>query len=187
MSERIPKQILSMTTYQLITLDPLARVTDAIGGYPPKRSVGDPAAWGTPSANHRYVPIITARPAHDPDTQIVVRALTATEDGWAVQAKPEPLPPDADAIFRSTIAAGYAVEPEGYSLAMDDTDRANWSQLLVLLREAEDMGGMTGDSPVSFLDLTGAPRQATLTRFRQIMVGLGGAYQTAFFARHSGQ
>lgn len=90
-----------------------------------------------------------------------------------------------EATFRATIATGHCVTPEGYCLAMDDQDRANWSQLLVLLREAESLGAINGSSPVQFLDITGTLRTATLTRFRQIIVSLGEAYQNAFFTRHS--
>jgi hypothetical protein len=107
--------------------------------------------------------------------------------GWVeVDAPPEPEPDPRETIeatFRTTIAAGHCITPEGWCLAMDDIDRANWSQLLVLLREAEGLGGLTGESPVNFLDITGTPRQLTLTRFREAIVGLGQAYQTAFFTR----
>jgi hypothetical protein len=88
-----------------------------------------------------------------------------------------------EATFRTTIAVGHCITPEGWCLAMDDADRANWSQLLVLVREAEGLGGITGESPVQFLDITGTPRQLPLTRFREVIVGLGQAYQTAFFTR----
>jgi hypothetical protein len=88
-----------------------------------------------------------------------------------------------EATFRTTISAGHCITPEGWCLAMDDTDRANWSQLLVLLRESEALGAINGESPVQFLDITGTPRQLPLTRFREVIVGLGQAYQTAFFTR----
>jgi hypothetical protein len=96
-------------------------------------------------------------------------------DGRADEAK--------EAIFRATIATGHYVTPEGYCLAMDDADRANWSQLLVMLRESEALGAIIGSSPVQFLDITGTLQTATLTRFREMIVGLGQAYQTAFFTR----
>lgn len=90
-----------------------------------------------------------------------------------------------EAEYQAAISTGHCVMPEGFCLAMGDADRANWSQLLVLLREAEGLGAVDGSSLVDFLDITGTARQATLTRFRQIIVGLGQAYQTAFFTRSS--
>lgn len=109
--------------------------------------------------------------------------------GWVEVDPPEaPQPSEEEtkeATFRATIATGHCVIPEGYCLAMDDQDRANWSQLLVLLREAESLGAINGSSPVQFLDITGTLQTAPLTRFREIIVSLGQAYQNAFFARHS--
>ena len=120
-----------------------------------------------------------------------IAAWTATQNpkgaAWVLidtPTEPEPDPREAiEATYRATIQAGHCVAPEGFCLAMGDADRANWSQLLVLLREAEGLGAVDGSSLVDFLDITGTAQQATLTRFRQIIVGLGQAYQTAFFTR----
>lgn len=69
--------------HQLISLDPLERITTAIGSFPARRSTGNPAEWSAPDG-HAYVPIV-AKPEFDPETEIAERALTADSDGWIVR------------------------------------------------------------------------------------------------------
>ena len=111
-----------------------------------------------------------------------------TRKGWVESEAPAPPEPSEEqtreTVSRAAIDAGFLVEPEGYHLRWDSGDREYWSQMLTLYREAESLGAMTGESPVQFVDQTGTVQTATLTRFRQIMVTLGAAFQTVFFARY---
>jgi hypothetical protein len=134
------------------------------------------------------VPLVKIDKPTEPSGKVAEPKLVWFEDRverqWdLVDLSPAALRETIEATFRTTVAAGHCITPEGWCLAMDDIDRANWSQLLVLLREAEGLGGITGESTVQFLDITGTPRQLTLTRFREVIVGLGQAYQAAFFTR----
>jgi hypothetical protein len=85
--------------------------------------------------------------------------------------------------YQATITAGFAVDPEGFSIAMDEADVTRWSNYLVELREREVSGEINAQTEIPFLDNTGTPRQAALTRFRQIALGAGAAWKAAFFAR----
>jgi hypothetical protein len=100
---------------------------------------------------------------------------SATESATAASA----------AAFRAVIDAGYAVTPEGFTLGMDEQDRKNFAELAVMLREAEALGAITGESSVTIHDVDGVARTVTLTRYRQIIVGLGSAYKAAFDARNA--
>jgi hypothetical protein len=90
----------------------------------------------------------------------------------------------AENTYQATIAAGYCVT-DGYCLGMDTDDRANWSQMLVLFREAQTLGAMTGESEVEFWDKTGTRRTVTLTEFRSMILGLGQAVVAAETARRA--
>jgi len=89
-----------------------------------------------------------------------------------------------EATYQATITAGYCVT-DGYCLGMTPEDRANWSQMLVLFREAEALGAMTGESDVEFWDKAGIRRTATLAEFRSMILGLGQAVVAAETARRA--
>ena len=94
-------------------------------------------------------------------------------------------PFSAQSIFNATIDAGYAVEPEGFTIGMAEQDRKNFAELAVMLREAEEIGGVTAESDVTIHDATGTKRTISLSRYRQIIVGLGSAYKAAFDLLHA--
>ena len=89
--------------------------------------------------------------------------------------------PDKETVFVDMVEAGYPVEPEGFSLGITDNDRKNWSEMAVMLREAEALG--VAPETVQIVDLTGTVHTVTLSRYRQIIVGLGSYYQYLFFSR----
>jgi len=90
----------------------------------------------------------------------------------------------AENTYQATIAAGYCVT-DGYCLGMTPEDRSNWAQMLVLFREAEALGAMTGESEVEFWDKGGTRRTVTLAEFRSMILGLGQAVVTAETARRA--
>ena len=89
-----------------------------------------------------------------------------------------------ESTYQATMGAGHCVTA-GYCLGMSVEDRANWSQMLTLFREAEALGAMTGASEVQFWDKDGTARTATLTEFRMMILGLGQAVITAEAARRA--
>lgn len=79
--------------------------------------------------------------------------------------------------FESDIADGYTVTPEGFVLALGSEDRAQFAQLLALIREALDLGLITGTTSQSIKDKNGVMHEVTTDRLRQILVGYGFRYK----------
>lgn len=84
--------------------------------------------------------------------------------------------------FQTTVEAGYTVQPEGFTLALGDADRVQFTQLLTLIQEALSLGLITNETPQSIADQAGAKHTVTTLRLRQILVGYGLAYKTAWDA-----
>ena len=80
--------------------------------------------------------------------------------------------------FDAAIAAGYTVAPEGFVLALGDADRAQFAQFLALVREALDLGLITGATEQTIKDKAGVLHTMTTDRLRQVLVGYGFAYKT---------
>jgi len=74
-------------------------------------------------------------------------------------------------IFLEAVEAGYATGL-GYRLAMGDTDRNQWTALLVLYREAN----APDTTELQIADIDGYLHTVTLAQFRQLAIGLGQAY-----------
>lgn len=73
----------------------------------------------------------------------------------------------------SPLDGGYAVEPEGFSLAIGKEDHAAFDEMAGLVRESLDLGVITNETPQTFADKDGQIHSVTTLRFRQIMVGYG--------------
>ena len=132
-----------------------------------------------------------AKPADTEDNTWERGDLTDTptslgDETYLVRERPWVSAPfSAQSIFNATIDAGYAVEPEGFTIGMAEQDRKNFAELAVMLREAEEMGTVTAESDVTIHDATGTKRTISLSRYRQIIVGLGSAYKAAFDLLHA--
>jgi hypothetical protein len=103
---------------------------------------------------------------------------------WADAMEAQNLERGREAAYQAVIESGHCVTA-GYCLGMSPEDRANWSQMLTLFREAEALGAMTGASEVQFWDQDGIPRTATLSEFRLMILGLGQAVIAAETARRA--
>lgn len=79
---------------------------------------------------------------------------------------------EPDRIYHTAIEAGYDTG-DGYTLGISDSDRFNWTQLLVLLRES----GAADTTNVTIADISGSMHNITLADFRQKMVAAGIYYQ----------
>lgn len=76
------------------------------------------------------------------------------------------------------IESGLKIEPEGFILALKDEDRAAFSQMLSLVKEALDLGLITNETPQIIADKNGQKHQISTLRFRQIMVQYGLYYKS---------
>ena len=75
--------------HQLITLNPLERVTQSINGFPAIRELAENQEYNTPSENHAYVPILD-RPDEAPNEGFMwQRVLTTEAWTWEQVALPD--------------------------------------------------------------------------------------------------
>lgn len=85
--------------------------------------------------------------------------------------------------FNQGIASGFTVQPEGFTLRLEDADRAAFAQMLALVKEALELGMITSETPQLIADHTGTRHEVTTLRFRQIMVAYGLHYKSLWDAR----
>lgn len=123
---------------QLITLSPIALVTQPVGGYLPQRTIVEGQEITAPEG-HAYVPVLE-QPAYDTQTHRLERSTTLEGDGWQIVELTEEelamrqMPPDVlttlntafeeaiPAELRPAFASTYAVvrvliQAEQYDLA----------------------------------------------------------------------
>lgn len=81
-------------------------------------------------------------------------------------------------ILDGHIDNGFLVQPENFILALSDSDRAAFSQMLSLVKEALDLGLITNDTPQTIADKDGQKHEVSTLRFRQIMVQYGFYYKS---------
>lgn len=79
--------------------------------------------------------------------------------------------------FGERLAEGYPVPGTPYRLAMQDSDRAQFSSMLVLIRELMDAGYITNDTPHEIKAIDNQIFQLTTAQFRQTMIGYGIHYK----------
>jgi len=72
----------------------------------------------------------------------------------------------------------FKIDPEGFSLFMDDKSRNSFAQMLSLVKEALDLGLITNDSSQTIKDSDGNTQTVSTLRFRQIMVQYGMYYKS---------
>lgn len=75
--------------------------------------------------------------------------------------------------FQSHVSQGFLVEPENFTIGLDENDRAAFSQMLSLVKEALDLSLITNETPQTISDKSGQKHQLTTLRFRQVMVAYG--------------
>lgn len=81
-------------------------------------------------------------------------------------------------IITDQIDAGYDVQPEDFVLGLSEYDRAAFTQMLLLVREALDLGLIANHNMQTISDKTGEKHSLTTERFRQIMVSYGLFYKS---------
>jgi hypothetical protein len=80
-------------------------------------------------------------------------------------------------IITDQIDAGYDVQPEDFVLGLSEYDRTAFTQMLLLVREALDLGLISNSDSQTISDKTGEKHSMTTERFRQIMVAYGLFYK----------
>lgn len=109
----------------------------------------------------------------------------AVIDRWAAdrfQAQAQAAQAAKQAQAKAALEAGYTVQPDGFTLAMGDSDRAQFTQLLTLIQEALSMGLITNDTPQTIADKAREKHTITTLRLRQILVMYGLHYKTIWDA-----
>lgn len=83
------------------------------------------------------------------------------------------------------VDAGYTVQPEGFTLALHDRDRAQFAGMLALVREGLDLGLINAQTAQTIADQDGGVHTVTTQRFREIMVGYGLYFKTLWDAANT--
>ena len=83
----------------------------------------------------------------------------------------------AKQLITDQIDAGYDVQPEDFVLGLSEYDRTAFTQMLLLVREALDLGLISNSDSQTISDKTGEKHSLTTERFRQIMVSYGLFYK----------
>lgn len=96
-----------------------------------------------------------------------------------VEDLPAPLPdPTSYDVFDQKVEMGYPVPGTPYFLALHDSDRTQFSAMLILIRELLDAGYITDDTMQSIKDKDENIINITTAQFRNIMIGYGIYYKT---------
>lgn len=88
---------------------------------------------------------------------------------------PRPLTP-----LQEAVNAGYTVEPEGFTLGLQESDRNAFTQLLTLVRLAEEMNVATESYQIR--DKSGQNQTLTRERLKQVLLAYGAYYAGLYFS-----
>jgi len=116
-------------------------------------------------------------PSYDHDAEKIVYDEQA--NSWAIVplAENELLNRQQGIIFE-TISQGYTVQPENFTLGLQESDRNAFAQMLVLVKEALDLNMINNDTPQTIADANSNKHTISTLRFRQLMVEYGFYYQS---------
>ena len=129
------------------------------------------------------VPLIKLPPPeHDTLTQVPEPVLVwhadRVERDWQVVLKTsEQLQADRIEAAKAQVRTGYTVQPEGFTLALGDNDRSQFTQMLTLVQEALSLGFIDNDTPQTIADKDGGKHTVSTLRLRQILVLYGLHYK----------
>jgi hypothetical protein len=83
-------------------------------------------------------------------------------------------------VYQQKLDDGYPIPNTPYVLAMADSDRAQFTGMLVLIGELLSAGYITGDTPQVIKDKNGNTVHMTTDEFRSLMIGYGIYYKTTW-------
>ena len=87
---------------------------------------------------------------------------------WTISPKPIQI-----VTFQDELDKGFYVESEGFYLAMQDSDRNQWTALRSQLLDGLSMEKITHDTPILIWDNEGKPHQITVNKIREILFDAG--------------
>jgi hypothetical protein len=106
----------------------------------------------------------------------------------APEMKPAPRQPvvvDPKLVaFNTAIAKGFDTKL-GFVLPLEDANRNDFTQLVVLVSTALQTGAITPETPQSFTDIEGKVRTLQARQFLQMMLGYGAYYKGLWDAQHA--
>lgn len=128
----------------------------------------------------RWMPVVEGAPLDfQPATERLDRLFEIGETfvihGW--EAVPLTSGEQKQHSFYQGVVSGFTVQPEGFTLRLEDADRAAFGQMLALVKEALELGMITSETPQLIASHTGTRHEVTTLRFRQIMVAYGLHYK----------
>jgi hypothetical protein len=88
-------------------------------------------------------------------------------------------------IFREKVEIGYNIPNTPYFLGLEDVDRAQFSSMLNLLREAQELGYITTESIQYIRDKNNNDIPMTVGNFKALMVGYGMYFKTIWDERNA--
>ncbi len=113
---------------------------------------------------------------------------TLLRKGWTIVPEPPPSPPSPPDLpspeeirwneYSQAIEQGFLVQPENFKLKLGEEDRAAFSQMLSLVKEASDLGIIDNSAPQKIKDFNNQLVTVSTLRFREIMVAYGFYYKT---------
>ena len=77
----------------------------------------------------------------------------------------------------TVISSGYTVQPENIVLGLQDSDRNAFTQLLVLINQAQQLSMIDDNTPQIISDINNIKHTISTLRFKQIMVEYGFYYK----------
>ena len=80
--------------------------------------------------------------------------------------------------YKTALQSGYTVQPEGFTLKLDEKDRQAFTSMLLLVKEGLDLSLIDNNTIQTITDNSGITQSITTLRFRQIMVGYGMYYKS---------
>jgi len=116
-------------------------------------------------------------PSYDSDAEKIV--YDEQTNSWTIVPldENELLNKQQELIF-STISQGYTVQPENFTLGLQESDRNAFSQMLSLVKEALDLNMISNDTPQTIADTSETKHTISTLRFRQLMVEYGFYYKS---------
>lgn len=125
--------------------------------------------------SYRYLEYYVGPKPELKEGEILVKNEKAhlSEDRYVISYTKEAIEKSAEEIFQDKIAAGYVVQPEGYTLALEEKDQNAFTRLLTLLNTA----GAPNEMPTEITDKDGVIHSVTVGKLKQILVQYGLYYQ----------
>lgn len=104
----------------------------------------------------------------------LVKTVSVIDDKYIISYKKEQKKETASEKFYRLLEEGYKVDPEGYTLDLNEESQNAFARLLTLL----DISGASDSLGTQIADKEGVLHSITVGRLREILVSYGMYYQT---------